>query len=194
MILGQRTRCIACATLFVASPDVGFPAREPVEDSTHYPLREEQPPPTPAEQTLGLSRHRLPLCPVCHRPVSWQSLDCAHCGHLFDPLDAVRRGQWGLRRDGEPHRGKLIDTLGTLSLLGGALTLCTGPIGVLAGMGFGIPALMMARNDLERMPSGAVDPEGRPLTEFGRNKSIVGIVLATLFALFWIVLALERYS
>jgi hypothetical protein len=202
MFLGQRTRCIACAKVFVASPDLAPPAtphqEEPPANIPVKPLAEPSPPPRlhppmlPAE-IAGRSRHRQPLCPCCHRPVSWEALDCPHCGHLFDPLDAHARGEWLRRRDSDTHRGQLIDNLGTFSMFGGALALCTGPLGILLALTLGIPTLIMAGNDLEKMRAGAVDPEGRSLTEFGRNKAIVGIVLAMLFGLFFLLAWMEWY-
>ncbi len=48
---------------------------------------------------------------------------------------------------------------------------------MLLALGTGIPALVMARNDLAQMRTGAVDERGRYQTEWGRNKAIIGIVI-----------------
>ena len=189
MFLGQRMRCIACSGVFVATPDLAPPpSGEPSEAAGGYPLRPEPTPsprpPAPSE-TRGPARHRLPLCPRCHRPVTWQALGCPHCGHLLDPQDGDGRGQWARRRDAQPHRGRTIDSLGSFSLFGAVLSLCTGPLGVIVALATGIPALVMACNDLEQMRAGAVDSFGQSVTEFGRNKAILGVVLALLFGVFF---------
>jgi hypothetical protein len=206
VFLGRRVRCLACAQTFTAAPGPPAPqARSASEatptqarsasEGTAYPLQEEEAPPAPGRslppEASGLSRHRLPLCPGCHRPVSWEALACPHCGHLFDPLDAGAGGEGLRRRDALPHRGKLIDSFGTLSVLGGCASFCTGPLGILAAVGFGIPALVMARSDLGRMREGVIDPEGRSLTEFGQNKSVIGIALAVLGGLFFFLAFVE---
>src|ERR1700722_13571222 len=113
MFLGQRTRCIACSNLFVATPGLGAP---PLSETDGYPLEASAPPKRvgpPAMETVGPSRYRLPLCPGCHRAVGWEAPGCPHCGMLLDPVDVDRRGEWARRRDAQPHRGKLIDTLGS---------------------------------------------------------------------------------
>jgi hypothetical protein len=194
--LGRRVRCIACSGVFIASEGLDSRAKQPSEEPAGYPLRAEPAPPqAPAPREHGLARHHLPLCPRCHRPVGWEAADCPHCGHLLDPRDALFKEEQLVRRDAEPHRGQTIDTLGTLALLGGAVSLCgvTAPLGLLAALGLGIPALVMARRDLEQMRTGGVDPGGQPLSEFGRNKALVGIILGMMFGLFWFLVVLESY-
>jgi hypothetical protein len=187
--LGRRVRCAACAQHFTAAADAASPPRVETAGAAGYPLRAEEARPLPAPriapEAAGLPRHRLPLCPGCQRPVSWEAPACPHCGHLFDPLDAEHPEGWARRRDSLPHRGRLIDGLGTISVFGGVLSFCTGPVGVLMALGCAIPALIMAHADLARMREGAVDPEGRLLTEFGRTKALVGLALAVLGALFF---------
>jgi hypothetical protein len=181
LLLGRRTRCIACGQTFVAGeqPPPGQPAGYPLR-----PEEEDAPPPRPPLSAAGLPRHRLPLCPRCHRPAGWEELACPHCGHLFEPEVPTGAPAWARRRDGEPHRGRLIDTLGSVSLLCGTLGMCVPVLGPLVALGTGIPALVMAGNDLERMRQGLRDPEGRRDTELGRNKAIVGVVVAVLAAVF----------
>jgi hypothetical protein len=122
--------------------------------------------------------------------VSWDVLQCPYCDHLFDPVGSVRRHGWEGRRDAIPHRGPLIDTLGSISLATGALTLCTGPFGFITAMATGIPALVMAHNDLTRMRHGTVDPQGLGRTDTGRVKALIGIIMAVVFGfmfLLWII-------
>jgi hypothetical protein len=179
MLLGQRTRCIACSAVFVASPEPSPPAPVTIGLAPTPAVSAGR----PVGEAKGLAHYRQPLCPQCHRPVSWEAPNCPHCGHLFDMRDAVGRGDWISRRDSARHRGNLIDTLGTLSMIGGILGPCTGPIGVSVALATGIPALVMAGHDLEQMRVGAVDVRGRSTTEWGRNKAIVGIMLGVLVGL-----------
>ena len=189
LLLGKRVRCIACSRVFLAGEE------PPPVEAPGYPLQpdDEDASPVPPSQARGLARLRLPLCPRCHRPVGWEVPNCPHCGHLFEE-DSTLPAPWPGRRDGEAHRGNLINTLGSVSLMAGTLGLCLPPLGHLIALGTGIPALVMARRDLERMRQGVLDPEGRLLTELGRNKSIVGVVLAVLCAVFCVLLIVHLHS
>jgi hypothetical protein len=189
--LGRRTRCIACSSVFVAEPSA--PA-VPAPSQAPSPLDTEgEETPAPLRQR-GMPRHRLPLCPGCSRPVSWDVLACPHCGHLFDPQDGPATPGGRTRRDSDGHRGGLIDSLGTLSLLAGVLALCTGPIGLSVALLTGIPAWVMASHDLPRMASGVVDPQGRRTTEYGRRKAVAGVALGVLFGLFFLLVFAESFS
>ncbi len=63
-----------------------------------------------------------------------------------------------------PHRGKIILLLGILSCCGGCVLT-------------GLPAWVMANNDLSRMDSGRMDAEGRGLTQAGKLCGIIGTSL-----------------
>lgn len=172
---GRRTRCIACGQSFDADAPPP-PPPEPDSYPLHGPL--DGPPSPERRPSRGLARQRLPLCPGCHRPVGWEAPGCPHCGHAFDLLEAGRQAApAGRRRDGEDHRGGTIELLGTLSLLFGALALCSGPFGGLVALGTGLPALAMARRDLEAMRTGSVDPAGRAATESGWSRAAIGVAL-----------------
>ena len=180
--LGRRIRCIGCERTFVA----GEPA--PVQESKTYALNpteviDEEP--VEGGPRRGPARHRLPLCPKCHRPVGWNDSYCAHCSHPFDPADGEDRGSWHTRRDALAHRGGLIDWLGTYALFAGSLAVCTGPLGVLFAVGCGVPAWWMAHNDLAGMDAGRIDPAGRTVTQAGKNNALAGLVLALVFGLLW---------
>jgi hypothetical protein len=125
--------------------------------------------------------------------VSWDVLQCPHCEHLFDPADSFRRDGWEGRRDAQPHRGGIIDVLGTISMLAGTLALCTGPLGITFSLATGIPAILMARKDLERMRQGTVDPQGRGKSDMGRVKALIGIFLSVLLGLFFFLFFLEMF-
>jgi hypothetical protein len=176
--LGLRTRCIACEDTFVA--------QAVLQPEDYYPLvpsDNDLVPPRPTPPQRGRPRHQLPLCRGCHRPVAWDAADCGHCGHLF----ATEGGQEPpeFRRDGESHRGELIDRLGGLSLAFGCLTVGLGPVGLLVALATGLPALWMASRDLKRMTSGLVDPAGHTLTDWGRSKAGVGVTLSVVLGVFW---------
>lgn len=191
--LGRRTRCIACGISFVA--EVGKHEAPAATIEAHYPLQpliEELSPPQPPTSQKGLARHRIPLCPGCHRPVGWEMLACPHCGHLFDPLDVERQMEGQLRKDGDLHRGGVIDTLGSISLALGAMAFCLFGVGTVVALATGIPAVVMANHDLHKMRTGLVDPAGRLATEHGRNKAVVGIVLGLLTGMFWALVGLNQ--
>ncbi len=63
-----------------------------------------------------------------------------------------------------PHRGKTILLLGILACCGGCFLT-------------GLPAWVMANDDLSRMDAGRMDAEGRGLTQAGRLCGIIGTAL-----------------
>src|SRR5262249_48796029 len=148
-LLGRRTRCIACGNTFVASdaPAVPFP-----EEPSTYPLRPDPeadaPPPRRVDWQRGPSRHRLPLCPRCHRPAEWAAPPSPPGSHWLATDDRTAPPAWQRRRDGEDHRGPLIDSLGTICLTCAVMGLCTAGLGVLVALCTGIPAVVMAGSDL----------------------------------------------
>lgn len=180
--LGRRTRCLACNQTFLAE------TRTSVTPAGLPPLVPSLPvltPPRPPTEQKGMPPGRLPLCPSCHHSVPWEALACPCCGHLFDPRDGEQQCDLPPRRDSEHHRGGLIDTLGTVSLLAGAFSLCLAPLCGPLALATGLSAWILAHRDLEHMRTGLVDPSGRTSTEFGRNKALVGMVLAVLFSVFF---------
>jgi hypothetical protein len=92
-----------------------------------------------------------------------------------------------------PHRGKLIGTLGNVSLALGGLSLCTLGLGSLVSVPLGIAVWVMAHNDLEEMRAGRMDPQGRRATETGRTGGILGIVLGLLFGAFFAFVTLIKF-
>lgn len=193
VLLGSSTRCIACGRTFVANVFT-----EPPRLMSEYPVQsteeDDAPPPRPNNWYPGRAKHQKPLCPRCHLPVEWEAEYCPHCSHAFDPNDREAPPPWETRRDGEKHRGQLIDTLGTIALVCGVLGSCTLGLGVLAALGTGVPALVMAKHDLERMNANQLDPEGRRMTELGRNKAVVGVVLAVLFGVGFVLFLVHSSS
>jgi hypothetical protein len=213
-LLGRSVRCQSCEERFVATadapaapalnvpllPDLPEPPREPSPE----PPRRFDPPPRPPEarspeRELRLPNERpaeeeLPRCPGCGRGVAWDYRVCPYCREEFEVEGRTRSlyGRRGPRRDMEQHRGALIGGLGKASLVLGGLSLCLPIVPAIVAVPLGITAWIMAVNDLEKMRTGAVDPEGRVQTEDGRNHAIIGIVLAGLFALGWVCWVLSR--
>ena len=190
MQLGRRIRCMGCEKTFVA----GEPA--PIPESTSYelnPLEVVDEEPWDDRSRKEPARHRLPLCPRCHRPVGWKDSYCSNCWHAFDPMDAGDRASWDARRDALAHRGELIGQLGRYALIGGTLAVCTGPVGILFAIGCGVPACWMAHNDLPGMDAGRIDPTGRAVTAEGKNNATAGLILAFVFSFFWTLVFVNNF-
>ncbi|MGO8926553.1 MAG: DUF4190 domain-containing protein [Limisphaerales bacterium] len=74
----------------------------------------------------------------------------------------------------KPHRGTLILVLGILSLV-----ICA-PLGIFAWV--------MGSGDLKQMDAGAMDPNGKSLTNAGRICGMIGTVVLALAVLLAIVM------
>jgi len=193
-LLGRHVRCPGCDQRFVAQG-------EPEPSS-----KPSRPPPVPAPPRPGRQRPRtldeafpdeefLPFCPGCGRRVRWESIACPHCGEELEEEShlarAYRRGTRELspihlRRDGIPHRGKLIGRLGNACLILGGLSLCIAGLGAVVCVPLGITTWVLANSDLEQMRIGAMDPRGKQETESGRIGAIVGTVISMIFAGFYL--------
>jgi len=173
-LLGRQVRCFGCGRPFVAGADPAPPPR--VHPAAH----------TEDDPGAGAG---LPFCPGCGKRVPWEVSRCPRCGEELEPEAWPRRppraGGALVRRDSEPHRGKLVAALGNASLFLGGLSLCTGGVGAAVSIPLGIVAWVLANNDLERMREGVMDDAGRHQTEAGRTGAIIGIVLSLLFAGFF---------
>lgn len=77
----------------------------------------------------------------------------------------------------KPHRGTLILVLGILSLV-----ICA-PLGIVSWL--------LGNADLKEMDAGAMDPEGRQLTQIGK---ILGIVAVALMVVGVIVFVLFQFT
>src|SRR5262249_29290881 len=82
-----------------------------------------------------------------------------------------------VRRDCEPHRGGLVQTLGIVSLCCLIGFLCGGILVTGPGLGLGIAAWVMGSRDLARMNRGDMDPAGMPMTRTGRTCGMIGTML-----------------
>jgi len=80
------------------------------------------------------------------------------------------------RLDFEPHRGRLLLVLATLSVVCGWLSCCF-VVPSLLGLPLALGACLVARHDLNRMRVGLVDRGGYGQTEAALSRSIDGLCL-----------------
>ena len=77
-------------------------------------------------------------------------------------------GQGGLK----PHRGVTVLVLGI--------------IGIVLCFICGIIAWVMGKNDLKEMDAGTMDPAGRGMTNAGKICGMIGVILACVGLVFWL--------
>lgn len=185
-LLGRQVRCVACGHRFAASADA---PRLP-------PVRPDRRPPGPSGEPGDLEP--LPFCPGCGRQIPWEVLRCPFCDEELEPETAFGRprprSSWPPRRlDCLPHRGKLIVTLGNVSMALGGLSLCSLGTLALVSVPLGILAWVLANHDLGEMRGGRMDPQGKTATLNGRTGGVLGVVLGLLFGTFFAVVYLASY-
>ena len=106
---------------------------------------------------------------------------------MSDPRTGIQTNKpippWELpgcfRRDGEPHRGVLLQRMGTASVLvsAAALTPCLFGLPVAFGLPLSLATWILARSDLSKMQKGLMDPAGKSLTSYARYLALAGLVL-----------------
>ena len=64
-----------------------------------------------------------------------------------------------VRRDCLPHRGGILNFLGTVAMVAGAISICCVPL-ALIGLSLGIVVWRLAQRDLIDMEAGKMDPDG----------------------------------
>jgi DNA-directed RNA polymerase subunit RPC12/RpoP len=195
-VLGRHVRCFGCGSRFLATPDPPAPERQ---DDRRPPPTRQNADDTPAlPQFAGDDEgdeEEWPYCPGCGRQVSWEETVCPYCDEEFEEeLPPIRPLHLDvalpIRRDGEPHRGRLLFTLGAVSAITGALSACT--LGYLAvvSVPLGVTVWALASRDLRRMADGSVDPQGHARTRHARTAAWSGIAFGVLFAgvylLYWL--------
>ncbi|HTU18167.1 MAG TPA: hypothetical protein VMG10_08890 [Gemmataceae bacterium] len=188
-LLGRRVRCFACKHSFLATAERIAPPKPPSGRSRDPARRIGAPREDEEDFDSG---ERGPFCPGCGRRIAWSDLSCPHCGEELEAEDegwaARRQAIDRIRRDCEPHRGRLILSLGNVSMIVGGLSLCTFGVGAVVSVPVGILAWLMANHDLERMREGRLDARGKSQTETGRTGAVAGIVLGVIFAAFYALL------
>ncbi len=165
--LGKSLVCSACGHSFVAGVE---------QSPSPLPF---PPPRLPRSASPGSSA--LLSCPQCGRCVSWDVQRCPYCGEEFEPVSAPPQGaDSSQRRDWEPHRGKLLCTLGIISLALNFFSFCTGGIAALLSVATGLTTWILAQQDLRAMQTGLMDPAGESSTEMGRGLAIFGAFLGVM--------------
>jgi hypothetical protein len=101
--------------------------------------------------------------------------------------DGVER-PWELpgavRRDVEPHRGRLLRVLGAAALVCGILALVLAVPGLI-GLPVAVAVLVLSGRDLGRMRRGLLDPAGRAETEKARDFALWGLLLSVIWLFIW---------
>jgi len=199
--LGTEVKCPRCEHTFASS---AAPRERPAPDATIAPmplsLDDEEnpgipglpPPPKPFKPVLissGTGMERVELeedfdrCTYCRSRLRRGTRRCPTCGTPQKERDeSDERDRQPARRDYEPHRGTLISSLGTFSIILGVPGLCGAlywafALASLVGAGLGIATLVMARGDLKQMERNIIDPDGRASTLTGQTNGFVGTVL-----------------
>ncbi|MBL8792266.1 MAG: hypothetical protein JNM56_00020 [Planctomycetia bacterium] len=193
-LLGRNVKGPTCSTTFqanaAAEPTVSTPAPTTPAPTTPAPPPPPPPLPAPPGPSLGSSSHQR--CAYCGEDMPGDAERCPHCGEMQGEDRPWEQQQYrGVRRDCEPHRGGLVLTFGIISV-------CLGPLGMVPpccyinilfsgiGLGLGIAAIIMGKNDLAKMRQGVMDPQGQGTTQAGWICGIVGTVLNALAMIAWI--------
>jgi predicted Zn finger-like uncharacterized protein len=139
-------------------------------------------------------------CPYCGKRIKADSVRCKYCGEELEeeeqeeeeyderPSRRGRKRRRGIRREGLPHRGGLVMSLGIVSvcliLIDGTALCCCGGLSAIIdvvvggiGLGLGIPAWIMGQRDLAKMGQGLMDERGKGSTQTGWICGIIGTIL-----------------
>lgn len=89
-----------------------------------------------------------------------------------------------LRRDCDPHRGKLLWSMGIAGLALGGLSIAFFPLAVLSGP-LSLTTWCLAQFDLAKIRAGFLDPSGERLTYEALNDGSAGLVLTCASVVLW---------
>lgn len=95
-----------------------------------------------------------------------------------------------VRRDCEPHRGKLIVFAGRLSITMG-LTGCCMPLLLLPAWGLLLFALVVSRQDLPLIERGLMDRDGETMTRHGGRAALVGMLVSLISSGIWLYILID---
>jgi hypothetical protein len=200
---GERFQCPSCGTAFDAA-GLGALLPAPVQELVAPSPEEPEPPPSipglppppkplravlvsaaddPLPEAPDHPSDRVP-CPYCKRPIREDAERCPACRADLRSGRSPRQVAEP-RRDYEPHRGTLVSTLGTFSILIGMLGLCGVAalpltLAAVVGLVLGVAAWVMGHADLEQMARNEMDPAGQESTTTGQTNGIVGTVLGAI--------------
>jgi predicted RNA-binding Zn-ribbon protein involved in translation (DUF1610 family) len=174
-LFGTQVKCPACGVL-IDAPKNGAPelpnGNGPASgNGLNSPLSVQ--PVTPTDSPVkGATKQ----CPYCSEEIPVKAIRCKHCREYLDGDDRPWEGDYRdpVRRDCEPHRGTMVLIMGILGLV----------LGPIIGLGLGITAWMMGRRDLAKMRDGAMDPEGKGLTQAGHICGIIATAFQSVMLLF----------
>ena len=197
--LSRPVQCPRCNATFVptASPQQAAADVQVIvekEEVVPPPIRGLPPPPAPLVPVV-LSSIRdtslddeldsgLERCPECHARTTRTMERCPACGARLNGSEPDKpwEQRGAVRRDCEPHRGRLILALGRTSLclaIPGLLGVCFWAFAAasLLATGLGFTVTLMAKDDLEQMERKTMDSEGRQSTEAGQRAASIGMIL-----------------
>jgi hypothetical protein len=89
-----------------------------------------------------------------------------------------------VQRDCEPHRGKLLWSLGMAGMALGGLSIAFFPLALLAGP-LSLTVWCLSRLDLAKIRAGFMDPSGERLTYEACNDGSAGLVLTCAGLVLW---------
>lgn len=164
---GRKAKCPDCGTAVTVPQAASAPQQddqfdfgEDVEEVAGRPPRR-----VSSSSVGGATKS----CPVCGGTIKAAASRCKHCGE--DLGGGVRSYDSG---NVKPHRATM---LLVFSILGWVFCVV-----------FGIVAFFMARNDLEEMRAGTMDPSGEATTNAAKIISLVQLCLAAVAIIFSCVL------
>ncbi len=131
------------------------------------------------ERKLGIQPEKSPASPECgtRMPTKRPPPLSASLASSVQPLPS-------LQRDCQPHRGRLMRTLGVCSLAIGGLAMAFFPLSLVA-LPLCLTTWIWARLDLAKIRGGLMDPCGERLTYEAHNDAVAGLVLSFTGVFIW---------